>query len=78
MKKLTDADIIPNYYHAAHGYANEGAANCRRCGASAKTGAIVHGWTRYSNRAVHLPRFIGFCDICDRQIRHLQSNLPKP
>lgn len=78
MERLSDEEIIPNYYHGATGYANEGAKNCQRCGAGSKAGAIVHGWTRYSNRTVHLPRFIGFCDTCDRQVRQLQSNLPKP
>lgn len=75
MARLSDEELVPNYYHAAQGYANDGAANCWRCGATPKPGDISHGWTRYSNRAVHLPRFIAFCDACDHEVRHLQSNL---
>jgi hypothetical protein len=78
MTKLTDADIVPNYSHAADGYADDGdKANCRRCGARAKTGDRVHAWHRYPDQAVQLPRAIELCDTCDHQVRQLQSNLPK-
>ena len=78
MKRLTDADIVANYQHAVTGIADDGdKADCRRCEARAKTGETVHAWHRYSNRAIHLPRSIQLCDQCDRQIRQLQSNVPR-
>jgi hypothetical protein len=76
VKKLTDADIIPNYTYATAGELDDGEVlDCRRCGAQSKTpGTKSYAWTRIPNKATHLPRSIELCATCDHQVRQLQSN----
>lgn len=79
MKKLlSDTDIVANYEPVISATADDGdEAKCRRCGRNATTGDRVHAWRRYSKQAVHLPRGIELCHVCDHQVRQLQSNLPE-
>lgn len=75
MKKLLDADIIPNYTYAASGSIDDGEElNCGRCGLrSTQPGTRSHGWTRIPNRATHLPRSIELCDKCNADITALRQ-----
>ena len=75
MKHLSDVGIIPNYYHDAQGNADDDGdeANCRRCGKRFKTGDEFHGWPRYPNQAVHLPRSIELCGKCNADITALKQ-----
>jgi len=76
MSKLTDGEIVSNYTPTATSALDtDENLDCLRCGKPlSEQGVDVHLWSRPVDLTKSLPFSIDMCNICDHQVRQLQSN----